>query len=42
MSLKEIKEILKNYYGDIEAGCYINNKWLSIKEILKILEKEGF
>ena len=46
MSIEEIKKILyKVYqideeYGDEEKGCYLNDKWLSIENIIKILEKE--
>lgn len=46
MNIEEIKKILyKTYnieeeYGDEEKGCYVNDKWLSIENILKVLEKE--
>lgn len=46
MSIEEIKDILyKAYdideeYGDDEKGGYLNDKWLSIKNILEVLEKE--
>lgn len=39
MTIEEIKQILINYYGDIERGCYVNGKWLSVEEIIKLLEK---
>lgn len=45
MSIEEIKEILyKVYqideeYGDEEKGCYLNDKWLSIENIIKALER---
>lgn len=45
LSIDEIKEILYNYfdideeYADDEKGCFINGKWLSIGEIIKVLEK---
>ena len=26
-------------YGDDERGCYLGGKWLSIREIIKVLEK---
>lgn len=43
MSIEEIKEMLyKAYeieeeYGDEEKGCYLNDKWLSIENIIKVL-----
>lgn len=46
MSIEEIKEILyraydiDEEYGEEERGCYVNGKWLSIKDILEILEEE--
>lgn len=46
LSIDEIKEILIEHYGledendyDYECGCYINGKWLSISEIVDILNK---
>lgn len=45
LSIDEIKEILYKYfdidedYGDDEKGCYLGGKWLSIGEIIKVLEK---
>ena len=45
MTLEEIKEILyrayeiDEEYGDEERGCYLNDKWLSIKNILEALEE---
>lgn len=45
MSIEEIKKILyKVYqideeYGDEEKGCYLNDKWLSIENIIKALER---
>lgn len=45
MSIDEIKEILYSYYdideeyADDEKGCYLGGKWLSIKNIIEILEK---
>lgn len=45
MSIEEIKEILyrayeiEEEYGDEEKGCYLNDKWLSIENILKVLER---
>lgn len=46
MNIDEIKEVLMNYYDiedendyDFECGCYINGKWLSLKDIIKIIEK---
>jgi len=43
MELERIKEILYNYYEieddyDAQSGCYINNTWLSINEILDVIE----
>ena len=44
-TIEEIKDILyKAYdieeeYGDEEKGCYVNDKWLSIEFIIKILER---
>ena len=46
MNINEIKEILYRYYeveeqyADGERGCYVNGYWLSINEIINILEKE--
>ena len=46
MEIEEIKEILMDHYGiesdndyDYECGCYINQEWLSISEIINILER---
>jgi len=39
MSIEEIKEILINYYEDTDKGCFINGKWLSIDEIIKVLKR---
>ncbi len=45
MSIEEIKEILyraydiDEEYADEEKGCYVNDKWLSIENILKVLER---
>lgn len=45
MTIEEIKKILyKAYnieeeYGDEEKGCYLNDKWLSIENIIKVLER---
>ena len=45
-NIEEIKRILYKFYdideeyGDDEKGCYLNDKWLSIKNILEVLEKE--
>lgn len=45
MNIEEIKEILyrayqiEEEYGDEERGCYLNDKWLSIENILEILER---
>lgn len=44
MSIDEIKEILYSYYdideeyADDEKGAFINGKWLSIKDIIEVLE----
>ncbi len=43
MNIDEIKNILYKYYQvddeDAEKGCYINGKWLSIKNIIDILKE---
>ena len=45
MSIEEIKRALYEHYeidekyADDEKGCFINGEWLSIREILEILEK---
>ncbi len=45
MTIEEIKEILyraydiDEEYADEEKGCYVNDKWLSIENILKVLER---
>lgn len=45
MTIEEIKKILyKAYnieeeYWDQEKGCYLNDKWLSIENIIKVLER---
>ena len=47
MTIEEIKEILFNAYEieddyDEQCGCFVNGKWLSIKDIIDILEKEWY
>lgn len=46
MDIEEIKEILMNHYGiesendyDYECGCYINGEWLSISDVIYLLER---
>lgn len=46
MNIDEIKEVLMAYYDiededdyDFECGCYINGKWLSLKDIIDIIER---
>lgn len=42
MSIDEIKDILYRYYDideDGDKGCYVNGNWLSINEIINILEE---
>lgn len=45
-TIEEIKEILyraydiEEEYRDDELGGFLNGKWLSIKNILEVLEKE--
>ena len=46
MSIEEIKEKICEAYGldkddeyDMECGCYVNGKWLSIRNILDALER---
>ena len=45
MSIEEIKEILyrayriDENYDDEEKGCFINDKWLSIGNILRYIER---
>lgn len=45
MDIQEIKNILYRYYeieedyDDENKGCYLNDKWLSINNIIKLLEK---
>lgn len=44
-TIEEIKKILyKAYrieekYGDEEKGCFINDRWLSVENILRYLER---
>ena len=45
-TIEEIKEILMEHYDieeddtySMESGCYINRQWLSIQEILDILDR---
>lgn len=44
--IEKIKNILYTYFDieedfdDNNKGCYINGKWLSIKNILEILEEK--
>ena len=39
--IEEIKELLANYYDedDWDKGCYADGRWLSINEIIKIIER---
>lgn len=45
MNIEEIKDILYKYYevdeeyADGERGCYVNGYWLSINQIIEILER---
>lgn len=48
LTIEEIKEILFNAYdienGDdynAECGCYVGGKWLSVNDILELLEKNA-
>lgn len=45
MELEDIKEALYNYYEieddedyNVDCGCFINGKWLSIEDVLKIIK----
>ena len=44
LSIDEIKEILYNYYNveddyDAECGCYVNGNWISVADVLRVLER---
>lgn len=44
MELEDIKNVLYEYYeiesdSEAEIGCYINGKWLSIADVLEIIER---
>lgn len=38
---EELLEALKKKYGDLnnDRGCYVNGRWLSIYDIVKIIEE---
>ena len=40
-TIEEIKELLSNYYEEDywDVGCYVDGFWLSVKNIIKILER---
>lgn len=44
MELERIKEVLYNYYEvedgyDAQCGCYVNGNWLSVEDVLDVIEK---
>lgn len=41
MTIEEIRELLEQYYDkdDWDYGCYVSDRWLSINDILEILER---
>jgi len=45
ISLEEIKEILyrayriEEQYDDEEKGCFVNDRWLSIANVIRYLER---
>lgn len=45
MTIEEIRKILykayriEEQYGDEEKGCFVNDRWLSIENIIRYLER---
>lgn len=42
--LKYLKELIEDKYGslDDERGAYINGKWLSVKDIVDLIEEVDY
>ena len=41
MMIEKIIKSIIDYYGEsTDRGCYINGKWLSIEQIIKIIESQ--
>lgn len=41
ITIKELEAILISYYGSVDRirGCYINGRWFSIDDILRIVSE---
>lgn len=41
MDAQKLKDKIEENYGDLnnDAGCYINGSWLSVKEIVAMIDE---
>ena len=41
MDTQKLKEKIEDKYGDLddEAGCYIRHEWLSVKDIVDLIDE---
>lgn len=43
MDAQELKDKIESKYGslDSELGCFVNREWLSVKDIVDLIDKCG-
>ena len=43
MDAQELKDKIEAKYGDLEneLGCYVNGEWLSVKDIVELIDECG-